>query len=483
MSVLPFFVAVICLCVLIVPGLVAALCGLVIVLQIAGLVIRLWSARREVRVSLRETAQPPAVFTVHVATHNEPPAMVIATLEALSVQDWPVADYEIIVIDNNTADIALWQPVRDACDRLGSHVRFLHRIGVVGAKAGALNIALQESRPDATHVVTVDADYRVGPAFLSQAAAALASTGADYVQFPQAYSGCAGVADSVDAELAEYFLNNARMADVAEAVLLTGTLCVISAKALRTVGGWSGRTVTEDADLGVRLCQMGFTGRFIGQIVGRGLLPFSLRDLERQRHRWASGNLQTLIAHAPALLTGCSGMGLRRRAAVVSQLTAWLNLSLLPVTALLFGLATGQGGTTLIVLAGLSVWLTLLDIALRLLWQGRHAQTPPRVRFAAIGHRIALAPVAACATLEALFGRSLTFAVTNKSVTARPAGLSPASVLLFAAAAGVLPLAPAQGWVVTGAVLVLLVPLPSGLAMAQTLGRYRLNAITALSGA
>ena len=482
MLVLPTFLAIVCLCVLFLPDLVTALCGLLIVLQVLGVIMRLWSARRDTRVPPRETAQTSPVFSVHVATHNEPPAMVVATVEAMAAQDWPVRDFEIIVIDNNTTDPALWQPVRDACDRLGQHVRFLHRTGVVGAKAGALNIALTESRADATHVVTVDADYRVNTGFLSQAAAALALTGADYVQFPQAYSGSAGVADGVDAELAEYFLTNARMADVAEAVLLTGTLCVISVTALRAVGGWSGRTITEDAELGVRLCRMGFTGRFIGQIVGRGLLPFSLRDLERQRHRWASGNLQTLVAHAPALLAGHCGMGLRRRAAILSQLTAWLNLSLLPATALIVGLATGQGGKSLIVLAGVSVWLTLLDIALRLLWQGRHVQTSPRVRAAAICHRIALAPVAACATIEALSARSLTFAVTNKSGDARPAGLSPASLVLFVAAALVLPLALPHGWVVTGAVLALLIPLPAGWAMAQTLGRYRLNITTSQTG-
>ena len=483
MFVVPTLLAVILLCVVKAPGLLVAVCAVVVALQVAGMVTRMWSTRYGIRVPLDGSAPVSPIFSVHVAAHNEPPAMVIATLSALAAQDWPVQDYEVIVIDNNTADPALWHPVRDACDTLGDHVRFLHRTGVVGAKAGALNIALAASRPDATHIVTVDADYRVVPHFLSQAAAALTLTGADYIQFPQAYIGCAGIADGVDAELAEYFLTNARMADVAEAVLLTGTLCVISASALRTVGGWSGRTITEDADLGVRLCRMGFTGRFIGQIVGRGLLPLSQRDLERQRHRWASGNLQTLMAHAAGLCVGRGGMGLRRRAAIVSQLTAWLNLSLLPVVAMLCGLATGQGGDALLVLTGLSVWLTVLDIALRLLWQGRHAQTSSRVRASAILHRIALAPVAACATLEALCGRPLTFAVTDKSGQTQGGDISSASAILFFGAACVLPQAPSHGGIVTVAVLILMVPWPAGRAMAQTLDRYRLNVTRTQTGA
>ena len=473
MFVLPIFLAVICLCVLVLPGLVAALCAALIFLQIAGLVMRCWANGQDLRVPLRPIPQATPVFSVHVATHNEPPALVIATVRALARQDWPASAVEIVVIDNNTEDPAVWQPVRDECDRLGDRVRFLHRTGVAGAKAGALNIALDHTRTDATHVVTVDADYAVDPDFLTNAAAALSLTGADYVQFPQAYAGCAGVADGVDAELAEYFQGSAQMADVAEAVLLTGTLCVISVPALRAVGGWSGRTVTEDADLGVRLCRAGFTGRFINQIVGRGLLPFSLRGLERQRHRWASGNLQTLIAHAAALLPWRAGMTVRQRAAILSQLTAWLTLSLLPVTALLCSLATGGGGETLIQLASLSVWLTVFDIVLRLLGQGRPEPMPGRIRFAAICHRAALAPVAACATVSALCGRPLAFAVTDKAGVARPTGASGASLILFATAGAAVPLALTHGVLVTGAVLALLVPLPAGLALARVLDRYR----------
>ena len=484
MFVVPALLAAVGLLVLLAPAVASVLCGFVIAVQMLGLALRFWSTGQAVPVpAARAGVKASPIFTVHVATHNEPPELVIATLRALAAQDWPATDFEVIVIDNNTADPALWLPVSDACEAMGPHIRFMHRDGVRGAKAGALNIALTEARSDATHVVTVDADYVVGPQFLRQAATALGLTGADYVQFPQAYVGSAGVADGVDAELAEYFLTSARRADIAEAVLLTGTLCVISIAALRAVGGWSGRTITEDADLGVRLCRDGFTGRFIGQVVGRGVLPFSLSDLSRQRHRWASGNLQTLRAHAPALLSWNTGMSLHRRAAVISQLTAWLNLSLLPVAALLFGLATGQGGRTLLVLAGLSVWLTLADIAVRLLGQGCRAQTPLPVRAAAICHRLALAPVAACATLEALCGRSLGFTVTNKSGATRTRDLPTAGLLLFGAALLSLPAALPHGWVVTGAVLALLLPLPAGLITARALETYRRHVTTPLTGA
>jgi cellulose synthase/poly-beta-1,6-N-acetylglucosamine synthase-like glycosyltransferase len=454
--------------------------GIVIVMFIVALQIGIMTVRVAVgRIDLPKVTRiatiADPIFSVHVATHNEPPAMVLRTLRVLSVQIWHADDYEVIVVDNNTADPALWRPVQALCAELGPRFRFLHRMGVQGAKAGALNIALANTRTDASHIVTVDADYIVDQDFLFHAAKALRRTGADYVQFPQAYAACTTFAAGVDAELEEYFRNNARMADGCEAVLLTGTLCVISRSALEAVGGWSGRTTTEDAEMGVRLCRGGFNGRFIDRVVGRGYLPFSLRDLERQRHRWAGGNLQTLIAHAPAILFGRNGMGWRRRGAILSQLFAWLNLSLVPALVLLASLFAGPGGSILTLLAAISVLISFADIIFRLVWRGLLDRTPPRIVVAAIANRLALAPVSALATTVVLCGRPLHFVVTDKSGLVRGwlHGLPLISLTLFTVALLALPSAMQNGGLAMAAVIALMTPFPAACATARTLHRYR----------
>lgn len=454
-----------------------ALCAAIVVVQVSLIVLRLVSSRSETPRLVREDAAPDSVFSVHVATHDEPPRMVAETLRALAAQDWPQDRYEVIVMDNNTADPARWRPVQALCAALGPGFIFLHEMGVMGAKAGALNIALSRTRPDATHIVTVDADYRVDPGFLAAAAEALRDTGANYVQFPQAYFGCTGVAAGVDAELEEYFRTTARMADGAEAVLLTGTLCVISRSALTAAGGWSARTTTEDAETGVRLCRQGFSGRFVDQVVGQGYLPLTLRDLERQRHRWASGNLQTLYIHAVAILAGRDGMGWRRRAAILSQLTAWLNLSLIPAVLLLAVLLTDllptrQGKMLLVGLAAVSVVLTALDIVVRLGWRGIADGASPAKLAAAIVNRLALAPVSALAAVEVLLGRRMHFVVTDKSGTCGR-DLPVASAALFALAVAALAPAAEHGVLAAAAVLALMTPFPAALVTARTLARYR----------
>jgi cellulose synthase/poly-beta-1,6-N-acetylglucosamine synthase-like glycosyltransferase len=55
--------------------------------------------------------------SVHVPCYNEPPEMVKQTLNALANLDYP--DFEVLIIDNNTKDPAVWEPVRDYCETLG----------------------------------------------------------------------------------------------------------------------------------------------------------------------------------------------------------------------------------------------------------------------------------------------------------------------------------------------------------------------------
>lgn len=250
--------------------------------------------------------------------------MVIATLDALAAMAYP--HFEVLVVDNNTVDPAQWLPVEAHVERLGSRFQFLHRMGVSGAKAGALNIALNLSDPDAQYVAIVDADYQVSADFLSSAVAALHS-GAQFVQFPQAYRD-GSQARAVVEELSDYFRTFPTAANQSGASLLTGTLSVISIDALRSVGGWPVGSITEDAQLGVLLWRSGARGLYVDKEVGRGLLPLDLAGLRLQRSRWVTGNVQTLLS---ALGDWRAVRGRKGKFAVAAQLTAWVGFLALPL--------------------------------------------------------------------------------------------------------------------------------------------------------
>ncbi|MEO5866003.1 MAG: glycosyltransferase family 2 protein [Sphingomonas sp.] len=264
--------------------------------------------------------------SVHVAIHDEPADLVIATLEALARSDYPA--FEVIVVDNNTPDPATWIPVSKRVGSLGERFRFYHFDGVEGAKAGALNLALELSDPGTAYVAIVDADYQVASDFIVTAVAACGPT-VQFVQFPQAYR-CATGADDVVSELSAYFAIFPRAANRTQASLLTGTLSMISIEALRQVGGWPTRSITEDAELGLLLWSAGARGRYIDREAGHGLLPMDLAGLRLQRIRWVTGNIQTLIGGRQALLRAPAGF-----LAVLAQLTAWLGLLAVPLATLI----------------------------------------------------------------------------------------------------------------------------------------------------
>ncbi len=337
--------------------------------------------RKRGRRARTRAAAPPAgrvpkladapFVSIHVATHDEPPGLVIETLNALAALDYPC--FEVILIDNNTADAAKWRPVKAHMAALGPRFRFAHRRGVIGAKAGALNIALGMCDPAARYVAIVDADYQVSPDFLSSAIAAFGGK-VQFVQFPQAYRN-AGNAAAVVAELSDYFRTFPTAANRSGASLLTGTLSVISLDALRSVGGWPTGSITEDAELGVALWKAGAQGLYVDQVVGRGLLPLDLAGLRIQRSRWVTGNIQTLLS---AFGDWRSLRPNKGKLAVVAQLTAWSGFLAVPlvvlglvaiIQALFPGIYAVAGGSWLWSqrAAALTIMISLVGLALRAL--------------------------------------------------------------------------------------------------------------------
>ncbi len=54
---------------------------------------------------------------MHLACYNEPPEMVIATIDSLAKMNYQ--NFEVLVLDNNTRDEALWKPLEKRCAELG----------------------------------------------------------------------------------------------------------------------------------------------------------------------------------------------------------------------------------------------------------------------------------------------------------------------------------------------------------------------------
>jgi|GEM_PF-622218 len=349
-----------------------------------------------------------SVVSIHIAIHNEPPDIVIKTLDAIRALH--TADFEVIVLDNNTANPDLWQPVQVHCERLGSPFQFYHRMDVVGAKAGALQICLDLTRADVTHVAVIDADYQVTPDFLACALDRLKQTGAHYVQCPQSYRSVSPRQWVISNELGDYFDRHAQAAEQDQAMLLTGTLSLICVNALRTVGGWPMQTITEDAELAITLQMHGFRGSYLPRCCGRGLLPPNLVELKGQRHRWIVGNLHTLIRQIACWRPYSKGTV---RVAHWSQLTAWCSFITVPVILMVLGSLLPHTG-----LASAAVWSTVSTIgAVTVLGQLAITAGLTRVSPGFFRVRWTLALSSGWATVIALGLQRTTFRCTQRFAT------------------------------------------------------------------
>ncbi len=241
--------------------------------------------------------------SLHVPIHSEPPELVIETLDALALLDYP--DYEVIVIDNNTADEDLWRPVEAHCNKLGSKFRFFHLMPWPGYKSGALNFAFTETAAAAEIIGVIDADYVAEPNFLSDLVGHFVDPKMAFVQTPQDYRDQMIRSRYGKALYLSYlYFFKISMANRNEynAIIYAGTMGLVRKTALQEVGGWSEWCITEDAELSLRLLDAGYDSLFVDQTYGRGLMPLDYSGLKKQRFRWAFGGMQILKLHWLKLL-------------------------------------------------------------------------------------------------------------------------------------------------------------------------------------
>ncbi len=242
------------------------------------------------------------LVSIHVPAYNEPPAMLIETLDALAALDYP--RFEVLVIDNNTKDPAVWQPVEAHCQKLGERFRFFHVAPLAGFKAGALNYVLKETHPDAEVVVVIDSDYIVDPRWLRDLIPLYQDPNIAIVQAPQDYRD--GEENAFKAMcLAEYrgfFHIGMVTRNERNAIIQHGTMTMVRRKVMDELGGWAEWCITEDSELGLRVFEKGLAATYIPKSYGRGLMPDTFVDFKKQRFRWAYGAVMIMRAHLGELL-------------------------------------------------------------------------------------------------------------------------------------------------------------------------------------
>ena len=265
-------------------------------LEIAEVVWHKKSARTFQPLTPSETFRYPKV-SLHLPIHNEPPLMVRKTLEALARVDYP--NLEVLVMDNNTKDPEVWEPVRDDCERLGPMFRFFHLENWPGFKAGAINHALEQTAEDAEIIAVIDSDYVLSPDWLKCMVPYFDNENVGFIQSPQDYrdrdqstfkSFCYW-------EYAGFFNIGMVQRNEYNAIIQHGTMTMIRKSALLEVGNWAEWCICEDSELGLRLYEAGYDSVYVKDSFGRGLMPDTMSGYMTQRFRWVYGAMQIIKGH------------------------------------------------------------------------------------------------------------------------------------------------------------------------------------------
>ena len=196
--------------------------------------------------------------SIHLPICNEPPHMVRQTLDALAALDYP--DFEVLVVDNNTVDPAVWEPVAEHCARLGARFRFFHLGKWPGFKAGALNFALRETAPDASRGGRAGQRLHRAPRLASSHGAFLRRPEVGFTQSPQDYRDGAEKPFKrvMFWEYAGFFRAGMVTRNERNAIIQHGTMTLIRRTALEGAGGWAEWCICEDSELGLKLMRQGW---------------------------------------------------------------------------------------------------------------------------------------------------------------------------------------------------------------------------------
>jgi hypothetical protein len=298
------------------------------------------------------------MVSIHVPICNEPPDRVRSALASLANLNYPA--FEVLVVDHNTPDPEIWEPVARECARRGARFRFFHLGRWPGGRAGALNFARVQATDRAEVVAVLEPDASVARNWLQDAVPEFADPRVGVVRSP-------------------YLLRKAALDDV---------------------GGWAEWTVTEDAALDLALSQAHWLSADPAAPVDRG--PANFADARRRTARQAYGAAQIGRRYwLLSLFDRTLAWPQRRR--IIAGWLPWagdaLGLLLLLVNlALSFGRITGPGR------------LEAPQVLCGLLAIGLFADKVARMRGARIGTiltGLALRHTAARAFWNALLGKGV----------------------------------------------------------------------------
>jgi cellulose synthase (UDP-forming) len=174
----------------------------------------------------------------------------------------------------------------------------LEIVGIPGAKAGKINVALEKTSEDL--VLVLDPDHIPFPEFLDRVLGYFDDPRVGFVQVAQTYYNAprSFVARAAAEQTFSFYgpiLQGMHGTGTAVAI---GANCTFRRSALESIGG-HGIGLAEDLVTAIRLHAAGWRSVYVPEVVARGLVPEDLDSFLRQQLKWARGVYEVLFREYP----------------------------------------------------------------------------------------------------------------------------------------------------------------------------------------
>lgn len=299
----------------------------------------------------------PTVDVLVPSYDEDEDLLAITLLGALSIR-YPAEKLNVYLLDdggtvakrNQTdpikARLALKRhlSLQELCLRLG--VNYLTREENIQAKAGNMNAALPRTHGelililDADHVPTVDFLEKTVGYFLDDERLFLVQTPHFFVN-PDPIEKNLGLFQSMPSENLMFYGAIHPGLDFWNASFFCGSAALLRRAALAETNGFSGKSITEDAETALSLHARGWNSCYLRYPLISGLQPETFSSFMVQRMRWAQGMVQLFILNSPLRL---KGLTIPQRLCYLSNMSFWffpiarIIFALTPLAFLLFGL-------------------------------------------------------------------------------------------------------------------------------------------------
>ncbi|PQO22991.1 cellulose synthase catalytic subunit (UDP-forming) [Rhodobacteraceae bacterium WD3A24] len=306
----------------------------------------------------RVEARDLPTVDVLVPSYNEPVEMLSVTLSAAKNMYYPPNKRNVVLCDDggtdercNDADPAKAEAARrrrrelqQLCNDLG--VTYSTRARNEHAKAGNMSAALEKL--DGELVVVFDADHVPARDFLARTVGFFVEDPDLFlVQTPHFFINRDPIERNVGLhglcppENEMFYHKIHRGLDRWGGAFFCGSAAVIRRRALDEAGGFSGETITEDAETALDIHARGWKSLYVDHAMIAGLQPETFASFIQQRGRWAAGMMQMLMLKNPLFR---SGLSITQRLCYINSMGFWLfpvvrmTFLLAPLLYLFFGL-------------------------------------------------------------------------------------------------------------------------------------------------